>query len=44
VAVLTVAHGLDIHPAEGVVHKVIDAFDNEEYDIQKDFDEGCAFM
>lgn len=32
-AVLTVAHGLNIEPAHNVVHKEIDAYDVEAYDI-----------
>lgn len=38
------ARGLDIVPADGVNHLVIDAIDEEEYDIQNDFDLGCEFI
>ena len=41
---MTVASGLGIRVADGVVHKVIDAYDEEDYDIFKDFDEGCDFI
>lgn len=41
-AVLTVAHGLNIET--NGAHKVIEAYDAEEYDISRDFDEGCNFI
>jgi hypothetical protein len=44
VAVLTVARGLDITIDPSITHKVINAIDDEDYNIQKDFDEGCLFI
>ena len=41
---LTVARNLWIIVADGVAHKVIDAQDIDDYDISKDFDDGCEFM
>lgn len=41
---MTVAHGLNIVPADGTAHLVIDALDIEEYDIANDFDAGCNFI
>ncbi|CAD8102813.1 unnamed protein product [Paramecium primaurelia] len=44
VAVLTVAKDLNIEPAQGIVHKVIDAIDDPSYDLSQHFQECYEFM